>query len=593
MTVKRAAPSRHARLARGLRTLASAAPAVALASFLPIAAAAEFPAGAAQIDITGALTLGTTVRLQARDTGLLPNANSSQIGVAGAAPSGRNQDDGNLNFARGDAVSTVFKGYVDVHATQQNLGLFARVKFWHDAVLADKNLPWGNYANGYAAGQPLGETGLPGRAKSSGAVVEDAYVQGRFTPGGTPLQLKLGRQVVPWGGDFVIGGGVAELNAVDGPAARRPGALAEERLIAVPALYGQLDLSPATSAEFFAPFRFEPHVLVPCGSFHSTVDYLSPGCDRVWLGGTNDRNLTGSRSRAATPAVADSGQFGFTFKYRAAPLATSFGVTAAQYHSRMPFAGMVKGATPLGAQYFTEYPEHIRLLALDFTTLLPDTRIKGALTYRPNQPVQLNGADLLIAFATAAPTPALLRAAATATPTGAAYAGYDRLRTTQLQLAVDRRVHRVLGAESLALEAELGVKRIHDLPDASQRRYGRADVFGTGPLPGVACTGSTTTCSNDGFVSASSWGYRLRAQLTYPQVFGGVGLKPGLSFGHDVRGWSADGVFSAGRRLAGLSLRADIGKRYFTELALQRVWGGRYDNARDRDVAALVVGVNF
>lgn len=570
------------------RRLAGALTGLALSA--SVADAAEFSPGAASLSVAGAITLGTAVRLQARDAGLLPNANSSQIGVAGAAPGGRNQDDGNLNFARGDAVSTVLKGYADVDARWQQLGLFGRIKFWHDFVLADHGMPWGNYANGYAAGQPLGEAGFAGRARFSGAVIEDAYVEGRFAPGGAPLYLRLGRQVLPWGGGFAIAGGVDDLNPVDGPASRRPGALAAERLIAVPAAWGRLELSPEASAEWFGQFRFEPHVLTPCGTFHSTLDYMSPGCERIWVVGTNDRNVAGSLRRSATPAVTDSGQYGLAFSYRSAPLATTFGVTAAQYHSRMPFVSMVKGAAPLTARYFTEYPERLRLLALEFTTLLQDTRIKGAVTHRPRQPVQLNGSDLFSAFAVGA---GLLSAAAAATPTGAAYHGYDLLRTTQLQLAVSRRLRRVMAAASATVSAEIGVKRVHDLPDVGARRFRRPDVFGIGPVPGTACAGPAETCSSDGFVSATAWGYRLRAELAYPEVVSGVGVKPGLSLGHDVRGWSADGVFSEGRKLAGVWLRAEFGKRYFSELALERTWGGVYDSTRDRDFASLVVGLNF
>ena len=563
----------------------------ALAFVLSVAHAAEYSAGEAMLSVTGTLTLGTAVRTEARDAALLPNANSSQIGIAGLAPGGRNQDDGNLNFAKGDAVATVIKGYVDFGARRENLGLFARVKYWHDFILADRGMPWGNYPNGYAAGQPLGESGFPTRARFSGVVAEDAYVQGSFQPWDKPLQLKLGRQTLPWGSGFSIGGGVGDINPSDGPASRRPGALAEERSIAFSAAYARFEVAPNATAELFAQFGFEPSVVVPCGTFYAITDYMAPGCDRIWVSGANDRSATGFRTRAATPEVADSGQYGLAFSYRVEPLATTFGVTSAQYHSRMPFGSMVKGATPLSTQYFTEYPERIRLFALQFTTQLQNTTIQGALTYRPNQPVQLNGTDLLLAFATA--NPALLRADAAATATGAAYRGYDQLKTTQLQFAVSRQLDRTLGARSATLGAEVGMKLVNDLPDAGRRRYGRLDVFGAGPIPGAACSGSADVCTSNGYVSASSWGYRLRVQLSYPGLIAGVDLKPGLALGHDVRGWSADGVFIEGRKLAVLSLRADLGKRYYSELAWQGAWGGGYDNVRDRDTASLVIGLRF
>lgn len=566
---------------------------MAALALLPAGAApaTEASPGEAALDVRGALTLGTALRTEARDAALLPNANSSLIGVAGTAPGGRNQDDGNLNFAKGDAVSTVLKGYVDVRASRRDLAVFTRIKVWHDFILADEGMPWGHAPNGYAAGQPLSQAGFPMRARFSGAAVEDAYVEARFDTGGAPLQLKLGRQTLPWGAGFMIGGGLADLNPSDAPAARRPGSFAEERSVAFPALHARLDASPALALEAFAQFGFEPNVSVPCGTFHSTADFVAPGCDRIWVTGASDRDTTGFRTRSPTPEVADGGQLGMSASYRAESLATLFGVKAAQYHSRMPYGSMVKAASPANAQYLFEYPERIRVFAAEFATRLQRATIRGELTHRPNQPIQLNGLDLLGAFTTL--QPGLLRADSNATPTGATYHGYDRRPVTQLQLAANTRQPGILGAESATFGGEVGVKRVSGLPDVAVRRYGRSDVFGSGPVPGSACAGSDITCTSRGFVTARSWGYRLRFELSYPGAIDGVELKPGIVFGHDVRGWAPDGVFSEGRKSTTVSLRGEFGPRYFVEFARQQAWGGVYDNARDRDAATLVVGLKF
>ncbi len=570
---------------------------IAALALLPAAAfCAEFPLGEAVLDVRGALTLGTAVRTEARDAALLWNNNSSLIGVAGTAPGGRNQDDGNLNFDKGDAVSTVLKGYVDVRARHRDLAVFTRIKVWHDFILADAGMPWGHAPNGYAAGQPLSEAGSPGRARFSGAAIEDAYADGRFDVRGAPLQIKLGRQTLPWGGGFLIGGGVADINPTDAPAMRRPGALAEETRVAFPALHARVDASPALAFEAFSQFGFEPSVHVPCGTFYSTADFVAPGCDRIWVAQAgNDRSAAGSITRASAPDVARSGQFGALVSYRVESLATIFGATASQYHSRMPFGSMVKGAVvgPFvsDARFLFEYPERIRMVALDFATRLPGATIRGELTHRPNQPIQLNGLDMLAAFASN--SAGLLRADANATSVGATYHGYDRKPVTQLQLAASTRRPGIFGAEAAMLSGEIGIKHVGRLPDAAVRRYGRSDVFGSGPVTGSACTGSSITCTSRGFVTTRSWGYRLRAELSYPGAIDGVELKPGILYGHDVRGWSPDGVFSEGRKVATLSLRGEIGSRYFAEFAWLQVWGGVYDNARDRDAATLVVGLRF
>ena len=73
----------------------------------------------------------------------------------------------------------------------------------------------------------------------------------------------------------------------------------------------------------------------------------------------------------------------------------------------------------------------------------------------------------------------------------------------------------------------------------------------------------------------------------------GVDLKPSITFGHDVKGWSYDSLFIEGRRLAIVALQADVKKRFFVEASWTPIWGGRYNFAKDRDLFALAVGATF
>ncbi len=66
--------------------------------------------------VNGSAFVGTAMRTVRQDAELLPNVNSSQVGIQGNAitPStGKNQDDGNLNFNRGDAVAISGQGLPD------------------------------------------------------------------------------------------------------------------------------------------------------------------------------------------------------------------------------------------------------------------------------------------------------------------------------------------------------------------------------------------------------------------------------------------------------------------------------------------------
>ena len=101
--------------------------------------------------------------------------------------------------------------------------------------------------------------------------------------------------------------------------------------------------------------------------------------------------------------------------------------------------------------------------------------------------------------------------------------------------------------------------------------------------------------SNDGFATQDSWGYRLRLQLEYPQVFGtSATLFPTFSFSHDVSGYSIDSQIVEGRQTVGLGLRANFNRVHNIELGYVRYAdGAKYDAFRDRDYYSLVLSTSF
>jgi hypothetical protein len=245
-------------------------------------------------------------------------------------------------------------------------------------------------------------------------------------------------------------------------------------------------------------------------------------------------------------------------------------------------------------QYRTEYAEKVQVLGLTIDSNLGTTNLSAEFTYRPNQPIGLNGSDVLNAFlSNAAATP--LRQDAIKTVPGTIYQAFDRLHMLQLQLAAQRAIKNFLGAGTFTFAGEVGVRNYPDLPEVTVRRYGRSGFLGLGPVNGVCATGSTATaCSNDGFVSSTSWGYRVIASARYPDLLAGGDLVPTVSFAHDVSGWSHDNVFNQGRQLLNISLRGEFHKKYFTEFGYSAVVNqADYDPARDRDYVSLAAGISF
>jgi hypothetical protein len=349
---------------------------------------------------------------------------------------------------------------------------------------------------------------------------------------------------------------------------------------------------------------------------------MPQGCFGVPRGGANDpvsfENDMIIR-RAADNDPSDAGQFGLALRYFAEQIGTEFGAYALNIHSRTPYssiltdlrpgagAGWLPGQQDTNGRYFADFPEDIRIFGLSFSTNLWGTSLFGEYSYRPNQPVQLATGDLIPAFAgNPVATGAAIgqdltlgQDAINAAP-GSAYNGYDRREVSQLSLGFIKSISQVLGADSLNLTGEAAMKYMHDLPSLSERRYTKGDLYGSDLADGsvIGCLGGAApqyrkyACSRDGYATKFSWGYRLRAQLTYPGLFAGVNVSPFVAFGQDVQGWSYDGNLVEDRLLGSVGVKADYLQNYSAELS----WSGSGNTpfgATDRDFIALSLRMGF
>ncbi|MBX3552120.1 MAG: DUF1302 family protein [Pseudolabrys sp.] len=563
--------------------------------------AESFRIGTADATLDGLVSVGTTIRTGDPDPALISVTNGAAAGIAGTSPSGRNQDDGNLNYRKGDAVSTVFKTLINFEMKYATYGLQVRGSAWHDAVLAGGGKPWGDVTNAYVPGASTNTSG------ASGARLLDANIYGTVSFGERPLFLKIGNQTVPWGVPASIAGGLSSLNPVSLPAARRPGAVADETRIPFPAIFARFGLTQQIGLEAFYQFRFQPSEMFGCGTFYSTLDYLGDGCNSLVLGGSlNDRQSMAIRNfskRAPDLATSDQGQFGVGLTY--APAGNiRLGAYYAQYHSRTPFVSAKKAqrAIPyivgdpdgLNPQYLVQYPERISMFGFNVQAQFPGMSGFAEIVHRPNQPVQLNSTDILNAAASNV-APTLLRQDYAAIPLGGVYNAYDRLAVTDILVGLRAIRPGILGATSSSVGGEFGLKHVHDLPDFNQRRYGRSDVFGNVPFNGQ-CIGAgyiDVSCTNDGFVSRNAYGVRARASLTYVDFFNDTTMTPSVTYGYDISGWSYDGVINEGRQFAVFDLRFETAKRYTTLISFNPTWGGRYNNVRDRSTISLSFAARF
>jgi hypothetical protein len=579
-------------------------------SALAIALVCSANASALDTTVGGRFTFGATFRTQDPDPQLMVSYNAQAVGLTGYANGGQNTDDANLNFRRGEATTRAFKGYLDFGLSEGAFSALVRVKAWHDFALSDHARPWGNNANNYAAGQPLGDDGAARLSRFSGVALGDAYIQHSASFGGTKVMGRLGQQSLAWGERAGFPGGLSAINANDQPAMRRAGAVPQEMRRPAPMLFARSEISPSVGVEGFYTTAFRPSALDMCGTFWATTDYLAEGCERTYVGGpaVNDRLRLANGyylKRGPSPSANDGAQFGAALTWKSAALGADIGFYAARYIARTPIPGVYKSSRvgpaliagdPDGKniRFFTEYPDDVKLYALTFLRKRGSRTWSGELAYRPNQALQLPPGDVLPPFLN--PTvPALLRADANATAPGAAFSSYDTYHTAMLQVGLQQDWGMVAGM-GLTGSAEVVAKHVMSLPDPAVRRYGRPDQFGTGPVKGVCTVTSSDAarqCSFDGYVSPSAYAYRLRIEARLAQLSAGLNATASALFTHEFKGWSHDLLFSEGRKSMNLALRFDYRQRYLAELAYVPIWGGIYSNQGDRDQLALAVGVKF
>ncbi len=558
------------------------------------------------------LSYGVSIRAEDRDPSLIGIAN-------GGTSRSVNEDDGDLNFAKGDRFANVVKATTDVELKYRNFGFFGRGTAFYDFDLHDSD--------------KLGPTGQD--RLGSDVVGLDGFVSAAFAPGGRNLNIRIGRQVISWGESTFIPNGINVVNPVDLSKLRIPGSELKEAFIPTAGIWASQELTQSATLEGFYLTNFDKIRLDPRGSYFSTNDAASDDADRLIVSFGRRRDNRTPPGNPVPPGIpvlsstaqalygpfdpaaqiwvprsadhnpSDSGQYGLALRYFAPALNdTEFGFYFLNYHSRIPFFSGIKGTTtsvltggPLiqpicataalralcatgTATYFTEYPEDIRLYGLSFNTQIPGgIALQGEYSYRPNQPVQLATAELILAALglpnlitgytqiPGAPTGAT---AAALVPDGTYLEGYRRTKMSQLQFTGTKSWPHVAGAEQLIGLAEVGANYFHNLPTdlafAGPATYLPATQFG------AVVSGAYST-QPGGFLTNFSWGYRIAARLEYANAFLGGNLSPRIAFTHDVKGVGPN--FNEGVKSGSIGASWEYQRRWVVDAQYTGYWGGR------------------
>ncbi|MFN7835709.1 MAG: DUF1302 domain-containing protein [Burkholderiaceae bacterium] len=536
-----------------------------LAALTRPAHAFEFAAADGELkgSLDTTISYGALWRAQSRDP--------ANVGITnGGTARSVNDDDGNLNYGRGDLVSSLVKATHDLDLSYRNYGFFGRVLYFYDDAVARKD-------------------GLPPEAHQrldSDIRLLDAYARGRWDLGGRALNARLGNQVVSWGESTFIPNGINSINPVDVARLRAPGSEVKEGLLPVPMLWASKALTDNVSLETFYQFRFVKTRLEPRGSFFSTSDIASPGADRAFLGfgrTADQHGVFGPQtfvSRMADRDPSNSGQFGAAARTLLPGLNnTELSVYALNYHSRTPFLsgtkarfvdtngdGVADALPPSTANYFLEYPENIRLFGVGANSSGPfGIALQGEYSYRPNQPLQIASSELLLAGLGGA------NLADSGLPNGPGGAGqyvggYKRVQMHQIQLTATKSLGRLLAAEQTVFIGEIGFTHLN-LPD--NVRFAAPGVV----LSALSTPSAFGSVQNGGFATQNSYGYRLLLRSEYPNAVESVNLTPRIAFSHDVKG--SGPTFNEGARAVTVGVSGTFRQRWQADLSYTSYYGGK------------------
>lgn len=616
-------------------------PGLSLALVLPLAMPV-LPASALTFDwldgqVQGkfdtSLSAGASFSTENPAPSLYTYADGQQAGQRAGSGVSPNADNGRLNFKRGDLISNTYKGLSELELATEQMGLRVSGKYWYDHQLE----------SGSARFRDFDDDGFAPLARFKGFSWLDSYLFASGQWRDHPLDLRFGRQVLSWGESTFIQGGINSISPLDQSAFNRPGVEIKEGLLPVEMLQGSVGLADGLSLEGFYQYNWRPAVLDGCGTFFAITDAIQPGCGPIvtfpglgeaeQIAGTGQPIPPGGNAaveRLADNLPRDSGQFGFALRYYADWLSgTEFGLYALNYHSRFVYlsgesadfsqlalgrptdlarfyTGRMIAGQPLfinGASYFADYPEDIRLYGVSFnSSFASGLALSGELSHRPNLPVQINVNDILPALLLQSSNPATELLLPGGLGNSANYnqqvSGYRRLPVTQAQLTFTQFFSHVLGAEQLKAVAEVGYVHVADL-DAL--RYGRSAALGAGEqLAGVPCySGSRLSnryCTDEGFTTRHSWGYRVLGQLDYSDWLAGAVVSPSLAFRHDVDGYAYQpaGPFEEGQMATTLAMQLVYQERYKASVSWTSFFGDNdYSTVDDRDYLALSIALSF
>lgn len=581
---------------------------VAAAAALCVLAGAATPAhavrttteGGTEIDFSSTISLGAQVRASKRASNTIGNDNGGSVPTgaklgailngAGGEPTANpdfnflNGDDGNLNYNRGDIVSAPLKGTHEFGLkTTDGWRALVRAAWLKDFKTDDtRRTPLSKAAKDIAV---TNWTWL------------DAWVAKDFKLGDRNATVRVGNQVLSWGEDIFIIGGINSVNALDLRKARTPGVQVKEILRPAPMVSINAGVADGVSVEAYYQWKWNAFRFDPVGTFFSGADVVGAGQRPAYIPSSvlgEAPGVFGDRGAGIAPGVnvvaferdklpPKGGQYGLAARFKPKGWDTEIGLYYERYHDKLPFTTLYTEAAALannvaGIGYYNEYGRDKNLFGASFNTKAGPVAVGGEISYRPRDSVAIDGSVPL------AGKYSIFEAANADANGRITVRGYTEEKKWQAHLTAlyftevnspAGALVKALGAAEGTLLAELAVTHYPSLKTGSVPYL----IFPSYVVP-----------------TKTSWGYAVEFDLSYPRVWGtDWNLTQVTVFTHDVAGISPNALpFVKGRKSIFFGFNFDNSAIWKVQAGYTAFFGGGLNNIiRDRDNLALSVSYSF
>lgn len=540
-----------------------------------------------------------------------------------------NQDDGNLNYKRWQPVSAnaQWTGDLYVKATDGWSGLVRGVVNYDFATAHTKRTDLDPDAKDFATSNPR---------------LLDAYINKEFDIGDQQARVRIGNQVLSWGEDLYIPGGVNSINAIYLPSAHQPGTPLKNLFIPAPMISASTSLGPDLGIEGFYQWKWNSFDFDAPGTFFSTSDFLGKGGRALYIptsalntvlaasgmsalpngtiGDTGTRivginpatglpyNRRLSMGELANPATnpagpllgtgtviqrganndPNGGQGGMALRYKFPDSGNELGFYYYHYSEKVPFVTyhvVNTTSNPFGWQANLDYGKNRDLFGLSYNFQLGEWAIGTELSYRPRDSVAIDPTTVIDPnnryYCNAL-------ADFTAAPVGTTCLGAIDTQHYQLHLTG---IHIMSPSGSMGwLLRALGATEGTITAETALAYYPKLKLDGSIPY---AVTADYT------LPTKLSAGMVLAASVTYPNIFGTrASLSPDIAISQGIGGYSATALpgFIQGAGAAVIGATIDFKTKPGTKMRLDYThnWGGSASNLmRDRNFMSVSLTSSF